>query len=316
MKTLKLIIAGLVMALACAAQNQPISITGTPQPPVMTTVTQVGAQGSTLYCYWLVAVYTGGNSAPAGPACTSTANATLSSTNYDVVNWLVPNSPLAPVSSFVLLRTTSATPPTGACGCEVAAGISASAVTSNDQSNTLSAYSVATTTTSFQMYVDNSSTAQPVLAVKSGTLVGGLIDSTGALNSNTATSAQVSPVYAAYGTVTAAQLNAGQVIVPAVAGRTLKVLQYDSFATGAAVTTCTAIQLQDTAATVALSITIAAYSGANVMITTSTAPAAGAITYTTYEAALTAGAGLQLAKTGSNCAGLTLLGYKVLYTVN
>jgi hypothetical protein len=139
-----------------------------------------------------------------------------------------------------------------------------------------------------------------------------LVDATGALNSNVAGE---SPVYSAYGSMTTANLNTGTNIVPPVTGRTLKVLQFDSSTTGGAATTCTAIVLEDTAPVVAISTTVAAYSGAGVQVTTSTAPAAGAMTFTTFLSALTANAGLKLASTGSACTVMTALNYKVLYTV-
>lgn len=122
----------------------------------------------------------------------------------------------------------------------------------------------------------------------------------------------------AYGSLTLAQLNAGQTIVAANANRTAKILNAQLSAVGGAAATCTAIQVDDTAGTpiVGVSLTIAALSGAGVQVTTDTAPAAGAWTYTTYQSALTAGQGIQILKTGSNCATMTGLNYRVQYTYN
>lgn len=139
-----------------------------------------------------------------------------------------------------------------------------------------------------------------------------IVDSTGALNSNVSGE---SPMYAAYGNITLAQLNAGFQAVPDVASRTLKVLNEQFSAVGAAPAACTAIGVTDSSAVVAATVTIAALSGAGVQVTTETAPAAGAWTFTTFETGLTAGKGLKVVQTGSACTTMTSMNFKVLYTV-
>jgi hypothetical protein len=145
MKTrlLSLLFTGVLLGFQpCAAQTPVVLATSNAQQPSINTITQVGVTGGTQYCYWVVTVYTGGKSGPAGPLCTGNSNATLSTSNYNTIAFSAPTSPLAAVSSYDLLRTTTQTPPTGACACAVSTAQSGSPL--NDQSNTLSAYTVAT----------------------------------------------------------------------------------------------------------------------------------------------------------------------------
>lgn len=95
-----------------------------------------GTAGTVTYCYWVVANYTIGSSSPGGPTCTSAANATLSSSNFVIVSW--PSN--SAVTSYDVLRTTSANPPVGACNCTVATAVTSNQ--QNDQSNSLSSYTI------------------------------------------------------------------------------------------------------------------------------------------------------------------------------
>ena len=67
-----------------------------------------------------------------------TAAATLSQYNYDEISWPA----VTGANTYDVLRTTSVTAPTGACACAVATAVSG--LTTNDQSNSLSAYTVNT----------------------------------------------------------------------------------------------------------------------------------------------------------------------------
>src|SRR5580658_1270420 len=173
---MKKILLALVFAALALGQNI-TTYYATPQVPVPTTVTQTGTAGTTEYCYWIVADYAGGNSAPAGPLCTYTSNATLSTTNYNVVSFLTPTGPLSAVTGYDILRTTSQNAPTGACACAVATSQSSSPV--NDQSNTLSAYTVTTATASATEYLDNTSQSTATLQLSAATKVTGPLTVTG-----------------------------------------------------------------------------------------------------------------------------------------
>ena len=142
MKKTLTIIASLLMVLTCAAQTPTTLTTGVAQQPITASVTVTGAPGFTSYCYWVVAVYAGGKSTPNGPLCITNSNATLSSLNYNAVAFTAPASSWATPTGYDILRTTSSATPTGACACAVATAQSSSPV--NDQSNSLSAYTVST----------------------------------------------------------------------------------------------------------------------------------------------------------------------------
>jgi hypothetical protein len=125
-------------------------------PPILSPITNTGTPGSTTYCYWIVVDTYLGNTAPQGPACTSTANATLSGSNFDVVAWTATPQPTPftnvppylnniTLSTYDVLRTTNTTAPTGACNCAVVTATSS--LTVNDQANALNAYTVNTLVT-------------------------------------------------------------------------------------------------------------------------------------------------------------------------
>ncbi|MGH9501662.1 MAG: hypothetical protein ACRD20_02295 [Terriglobales bacterium] len=111
-----------------------------PIPPGGVTVGFTGAPGSSansLY-YWLVSNFTVGNSTVAGPYPAYFAPTTLTSSNYFTIYWQAVQG----ANSYDLLRTSTATPPTAACNCAVATGITG--VSQTDQSNSLSSYTVNT----------------------------------------------------------------------------------------------------------------------------------------------------------------------------
>lgn len=164
--TKKLIILFAFTVALVLGQPAGVYLPGVAQQPALNTVTPSGVQGTTTYCYWVVAIYAGGNSAPAGPVCTANANATLSSSNYDIVTFSAPSPVLSAVIGYDILRTTTATPPTGACACAVSANAASSPV--NDQSNSLSAYTVTTNTSFGNVFVDIETNANPRVGLAVG----------------------------------------------------------------------------------------------------------------------------------------------------
>lgn len=81
-----------------------VSVPGAP------TVTVQGSAGSTTYFYWVMAVNQGILTSISSSGTTTTANATLSATNYVQVSW----TPVAGATSYYVVRTTSGSAPTGA----------------------------------------------------------------------------------------------------------------------------------------------------------------------------------------------------------
>lgn len=95
--------------------------------PVISSITQTGTPGSTTY-YYRVAAIVGGVEQPAGPeASTTTSNATLSVSNYNVVNF----SAVTGATGYVVYRST-----TSNAGLKLAASVGTTASPYNDQSNT------------------------------------------------------------------------------------------------------------------------------------------------------------------------------------
>lgn len=171
----KLLSAIMLLAASCFAQvnNPPASL---PQytlvfsnpvfsQPTGMTVTPNGTPGSTNYCYWVVVdTFIGnktpgnpqpGNTAPALAGCNATSANTLNGSNFNTISWNATPQPTpypaatpfagVALSTYDVLRTTNNTAPTGACNCAVATAQSGTTV--NDQSNSLSAYTVQTFTT-------------------------------------------------------------------------------------------------------------------------------------------------------------------------
>lgn len=95
-----------------------------------------GASGQAYYCYWAVAHYQIGN-VESALGCISYAPNVLSGGNYvQIIPFAYP--PLA--LNIDILRTTSPTAPGGTCNCAVATAVTSGAI--NDQSNSLSGYTV------------------------------------------------------------------------------------------------------------------------------------------------------------------------------
>jgi hypothetical protein len=146
----KLLILFLITFLAvslCSAQSPPSPPVSTSQLTFplftlnLTPVTSYSAQlvgnpGPGTYFYWFVANFPVGSTAPSGPLQVTGAPNLLSGSNYIQVNFVSPVG----ASSVDVLRTTSSTPPTGACNCAVSVGATSSPV--NDQSNSLNGYTV------------------------------------------------------------------------------------------------------------------------------------------------------------------------------
>jgi hypothetical protein len=95
-----------------------------------------GVSGQQTYYYWAVANFQVG-SVLSSLGGVSNAPNTLSGSNYVIISpWIYPAS----VLSVDILRTTSSLAPSGACNCAVATGLTSGSA--NDQSNSLSSYTV------------------------------------------------------------------------------------------------------------------------------------------------------------------------------
>lgn len=98
--------------------------------PGVPTVANVGSAGATTLCYFISATNAYGETTLSLAGCTATANATLSSSNYNTVTW----ASITGASGYCVYRAGSTTAPTGSATNRVGC---TSATTLNDQSNTL-----------------------------------------------------------------------------------------------------------------------------------------------------------------------------------
>ena len=105
-------------------------------PATQANAARVGNPGPQTIYYWMVTNFTLGSSSPVGPFSVINAPNTLSSGNYVV---FTPSYP-AGIASIDLLKTLTPTPPSGACNCAVATGVTSGTI--NDQSNSTSSYTV------------------------------------------------------------------------------------------------------------------------------------------------------------------------------
>jgi hypothetical protein len=279
-------------------------------------------------------VYTGGKSAPYGPACTASSNATLSSTNYNVVTFSAPSGTLSAPTGYDLLRTAgtvsnqspqmglgvatpngfiSATPPTtgtqvGGASLPGSVSTAQSASPLNDQSNTTSAYTVSTATAYAFQVLDAISAAAPQLKTYMST--GGTpVAVTSSLNGvNVVTSAGI----------TDAALATGVVLVPGITGHTMTVVGAAIIPTGGTVAACTAINITDSdlSTTDVFSFLV---SGTLTAIMYDEASPAAQVTIganTAFGTAFASGKGIGFISTGSTCTTATTFKVRVYYKVN
>lgn len=124
----------------------------------------------------------------------------------------------------------------------------------------------------------------------------------------------VDPVYSKIVSVTLAELNAGKPLIPAIPGRTIRVIGY-YFAFNGTFTTATAIVLQDTAASPVNVVSIAIAGAVTATKISSEAVQANTTDGAAYLANATASKGISIAKTGSSAAGGTSLVVMLKYNV-
>ena len=120
-------------------------------PPVQSASVQViGNPGPQTVYYWIVANYLLGQGPMAGPFVALNVPNSLSASNSVTIAPTYPSG----VVSVDVLKTLSATAPTGACACAVATGVTSGTV--SDQSNSTGAYSVAPVVLdNFELTLDN-----------------------------------------------------------------------------------------------------------------------------------------------------------------
>lgn len=275
-----------------------------PTGPLQVYVTNVGATGGTSYCYWVLAVFNSGMSAPGGPACTGTANVTLDSSNYNAVSWNMPPGG-SPIGYWVVRSTGSSFPGSGTDAVNSTV-ISSSTYVKNDQSNTLNAFTLAPAGyANYSFVLNNIGFSLPVVQIQDAQ---GNVQYQWYMNGNIH-----HKIESVEGNVTVAALHAVPVVVVPVLGATLRVVGVLLQAVGGSAATCTAVNITDTAGTpiVAVSVAASALTSGTVV---NEATASG-VTLTTFLTNLTTSKGLELSDTGGQCTTATSFNYRIFYKV-
>ncbi|OFV92050.1 MAG: hypothetical protein A3H28_05055 [Acidobacteria bacterium RIFCSPLOWO2_02_FULL_61_28] len=109
--------------------SSPVASPGAP------TVDNIGATGSTTYCYWVSATNANGETQLGSTTCTTTGNATLNGTNYNQVSWTA----VTGATGYKVYRKPNSTAPSGTGNYLVGSTASTSI---SDQSNSLSSATV------------------------------------------------------------------------------------------------------------------------------------------------------------------------------
>lgn len=140
----------------------------TPAPPPVSQVSAAygGSFGTNTYYFWVVATYPPGNVSAGGPGVVRSIG-TVSASLPVTISW----NPVSGATSYDVLQTLVPTPPSGACACAVATGLTTSSTTWTG--GALSAYSV----TAFGMAsgsigLNNSAYSIPTLVGTQGGLGG------------------------------------------------------------------------------------------------------------------------------------------------
>jgi hypothetical protein len=314
----------------------------------------VGTAGSSAACYWIVSNFAGGGQVITGPIVPTNLNGTLSGSNYETLTWTAP--PLGFGITYDVLKTTAGTPPIpSTCTAPTQGGSESlttglSTLTYNDQGGGLSAYTLkgfplqgATGSFRLNNWDFASPFVEPIIpGAAAFTSLGSEPDGgagveahgtatniplelkgkgTGPLEFNgneitDPTGAALNQVYSVEGSISIANVNAGYVLVPAVTGRTLKIVRAVVEAVGGNVTACTDVRISDTATSpVDVTITLIAnlVSGTFLDETYSTLGLQAA----NFGVPLTANKGIQIRKTGSSsCATATSVFVIVMYKIN
>jgi hypothetical protein len=337
---LTLILLGSVLSFGQQNANM---TAGPPQPGANVSVAPVGTTGGVSACYWVVTNFIAGSIINYTPACASNLNGTLNGSNYEHVTW-------APAVGFGItydvLKTANKTFPVQGATDAIATGLTVT--TYNDQGGALSPYTIPgfpyqnaagfcrvnnwdftplpaiECLQNFQAFLTQVALGDGNLGLQAhgqGANIGIelLGKGTGPLIWNgqqlaDSAGAREGLVYSVEASVPIASVNAGLTLVPAVTGRTLKVVHVLEQAVGGTVGTCTDIRISDTnSSPVDVTTTVAASLVSGTILDEANA---GVTVDAGFGVPLTAGKGLQIRSTGSACVTATSVFVIVLYKIN
>lgn len=348
MKLKLLALAALTISILSAQANQsPQMSVGTKQGSVPQ-ASVVGTAGSAQACYWLVTNYGGGSILSTSQVCLTNIPTVLSGGNYVQLSWTASTGIGV---TYDVIKVVGSSPGNPIFGTAIGLTTGLTTTSYQDTGGGLSTYNAPvwqypTATATWRLnnwdfnppYVETTNWGVNLRARNGiGNIVSlqYLTDGTntrfltptggGACFGQTApvsdgatcfgpTGALLNGIYEYSGVLTIAQINSGTIIVPAVTGRTLKVIRIFEQAAGGSTAGCTAVQVTDTTGTpVVATSTTAATLTSGTVVTESTA---SGVTLTTFGTALTANQGLQVIKTGSSCTTATGIEFIVMYSIN
>jgi hypothetical protein len=305
-KILALIALAAVVLVGQTTRSVTLSVTA-PSPVQNIQATVSGTPGQTKACYWVVANYVGGAVMSTPGVCLSNVPNTLSSSNKVILTWQAATG--VNVTYDVLKTTTPAGPVPGA---STALSTAQTTTTYTDQGGSLSPYTAASyvyPVASELIALNNRDFSPPQVTfgpwlVNISAIPG--FDTTGALLNGT---------YSVSANLSLAQVNAGTTILAGATGRTLKVSHFFLQAKGGDTATCTDVRISDTAGS-PVDVATVAVAGLTQNTVVTEATASNVTVGTFAPTALTAGAGLQVRKTGASCATATSFNVIVYYTIN
>lgn len=120
----------LLFALLLACYGQQVVLVNAPPPPTVAQISSsvIGQKGGAMYCYWVVARYTVGNSQLSPPSCVFNAPNTIDSQNYVRISWTGTGAN----SYDVVRQNKSYFPASGTCtNCLVASATTATVANDN-----------------------------------------------------------------------------------------------------------------------------------------------------------------------------------------
>ncbi len=348
MKNLKIALLGLFLVFSEIGMAQQLIF---PQAPATPVARFFGTTGSTSYYYWVTARYPWGISRVSASAGITNGNATLSIANTVNIVWiptagatgfdlLRTSSNVAPTGSCnCALVVNTTTPSYNDIGNALLTYTIATPglVFSDATAQTSAASSVGGLTTAKLTSVNDNANNLPVVSFTGGASTVNNVNAASATTTNPPILSAVgsdsnidlklSPkgsgivnipgvIYQSTLTISTANLNAGtsNVIVAAVAGRTLTPVGFTMQALGGNTATCTAVLIEDTAAVIVATEGVAGLTQGQII---NEASAIANLTLGAgWNTGLTTGEGIKVIQTGSACATATSFHFTVNYKIS
>lgn len=300
-RILTLVLSLYAASFAYLFAQQQVQLTAvTPPGPSNIQVGVIGTPGAQTYCYWVVANYVGGSVLSPSFRCLPNAPNSLSSMNNVQITWAAVAVDPPGTVNYTILRTVNQNTRPNPGDSIVVRNLAATSW--NDIGSSLTTWTPAPyiyPTAAETVRLNNRDYVVPTVEFKNWSIALGAANNTVAFSTN----------------VTTAQVNAGITIVPPVSTQTLRVDHFVLQALGGATAGCTTVRISDTSTGPVDVVSVTA--GALTQNTVVTEATASGVTLGTFATAqLSAGAGLQVRKVGSNCTTATSFNVTAFYQIN